>query len=148
MKNSNNKHRTNRRKLHLQRLKAQVRKKGRHCSNRPYRTLTALMPVEVKIVEIDPLLLEQVIASDPWYNTLLEAGFAEVRFVDTLPAKVMFNRGSYELLKALSRVHAKILLGKWLRYAQFYNLAWFQFREIGKPSQGVSPPRESTLQAA
>lgn len=62
-------------------------------------------------------------------------------YVD-LAAEVVVSQGSrpQHVLRIVSRLHGIISLAKWLKYALFFNQAMFSFRELGKPSQGVSPP--------
>ena len=71
-----------------------------------------------------------------------------VELLEEILPDVAFTQHSFNVMKVLSHVHEKIILGKGLRYQAFYNQAFFTFRKIGKPALGVSPPLEETLQAA
>lgn len=147
MKNTKNKHRLRRRlELKLKRSgKSRLRKHFWFYKQSTYNGLGE--SVEVVIFELDHALMKQKVEQDPWYNTLLMPGMANVAFVEILP-DVAFTQHSFNVMKVLSHVHEKIILGKGLRYQVFYNQAFFTFRKIGKPALGVSPPLEETLQAA
>ena len=148
MKNSKNKHRLRRRLAIKLRKSGNKRCKRYFWSNKRNYSNRLAKSVEVVIFELDPLQMKQQLEQDPWYNTLSEPGFLDFQFVVELPASVVYQERSFVLLDARSHVQTKILLGKWLRYAQFYHQAYFTFTKIGKPAQGVSPPEEQTLQAA
>jgi hypothetical protein len=98
---------------------------------------------------IDSLALLHKMMEDEQYMKLhSEQAFVEVEEDELQTALYYTCDRQFDVLSARRHAHQKILLGKWLKYGLFYNLAWFSFRDLGKPSQGVSPPFDETLQAA
>lgn len=99
-------------------------------------------------ISIDSSLLEQRLMEDDFYKALSESAFVQVAYIELNSQLHYSGSRQFDVLSARRHAHQKILLGKWLNYGLFYNLAWFTFRDLGKPSQGVSPPVDYTLQAA
>jgi hypothetical protein len=99
-------------------------------------------------ISIDSSLLEQRLMEDDFYKALSESAFVQVAYIELNSPLHYSGSRQFDVLSARRHAHQKILLGKWLKYGLFYNLAWFTFRDLGKPSQGVSPPVRFTFQAA
>ncbi|MBS4059840.1 MAG: hypothetical protein KG029_05535 [Bacteroidetes bacterium] len=104
--------------------------------------------IQVREISIDSLKLTQLLMEDDYYKALSERAFVQVAYIELNSQLHYSGSRQFDVLSARRHAHQKILLGKWLKYGLFYNLAWFTFRDLGKPSQGVSPPVDYTLQAA
>lgn len=104
--------------------------------------------IQVREISIDSLKLTQLLMEDDYYKALSERAFVQVAYIELNSQLHYSGSRQFDVLSARRHAHQKILLGKWLNYGLFYNLAWFTFRDLGKPSQGVSPPVDYTLQAA
>ena len=142
MKNSKNRKRLKRSFMHralkpagwfISRLA--VRQTVRETANMPVE------PTEILNFGMELMKLWLALKQNQWLNNLFPEGEPCMVYVD-LAAEVVVSQGSrpQHVLRIVSRLHGIISLAKWLKYALFFNQAMFSFRELGKPSQGVSPP--------
>ena len=98
-------------------------------------------PTEILLLGMDLTQFWLAVKQSQWLNNLFPEGEPCMVYVD-LAAEVVESQRSHpqHVLRIVSRLHGIIQLAKWLKYALFFNQAMFSFRELGKPSQGVSPP--------
>ena len=136
-------------RLHRRRKRKDVyTKKVRSArKSHPAERKNVTAPTEVQIVHLSAEQWIHFLKLNP-IPSRLEELLAESSVMEFVQSTVVNVPHAYVLVKALRRLHEKNWLAQWLRYAQFYHQAYFTFTKIGKPSQGVSPPEEQTLQAA